>query len=456
MGDFYGQTTIHPLGLTAVLMLGVLMLLLPRRFAVIPMIVMACFIAPAQRIVILGADFNLLRIMVVFGFLRLLLRNEFQGLVMRPMDWVVITWVTTSTAAFTLLFGTTEALVNRLGFAFDALGMYFLFRCLIQGWSDLDSFVRVVILISVPVAIFFLLERSTGRNLFSVFGGVPEMTLVREGRMRCQGAFAHPILAGCFWAVMVPLIASRWWHGGIDRLLCAVGLCTALIIIYCCGSSTPVSALILAGLGMLMYSVRNYMRCIRWGLLLTVIGLHLVMLKPVWHLVGRLDFVGGSTGYHRYLLIDCAIRHVGDWWLVGIVSTAGWGDGLDDVTNQYVLEGVRGGLLTVVLFVVMISLTFAAAGRLWRMAPDAIRRHDAWSLGVVVFVHVMNFIGVSYFGQIQLLWYFALAAVTSLAGAQVPVLRRQPARHGEQRYTRAHLVRSPQGTASQGTLSGLG
>ena len=42
----------------------------------------------------------------------------------------------------------------------------------------------------------------------AAMGGVPEITVVREGRLRCQGAFAHPILAGCFWAEQLPLIAA--------------------------------------------------------------------------------------------------------------------------------------------------------------------------------------------------------------------------------------------------------
>ena len=59
--------------------------------------------------------------------------------------------------------------------------MYFLFRCLVRTWEDVDRVVLGFIVISVPVAIFFLIERSTGRNLFAMFGGVPLITDIRDG-----------------------------------------------------------------------------------------------------------------------------------------------------------------------------------------------------------------------------------------------------------------------------------
>ena len=59
--EFHGQTTIHPLGLGLALLMGVLVLTVPRRYATWPVFALACFVASAQRIVIVGADFTLLR-----------------------------------------------------------------------------------------------------------------------------------------------------------------------------------------------------------------------------------------------------------------------------------------------------------------------------------------------------------------------------------------------------------
>ena len=70
--DFHGQTVLNPIGLVAIIVLGTAMLLLPRRYAVWPMIIMSCFVAPAQRIAVFTLNFDLLRIMVIFGTARLL------------------------------------------------------------------------------------------------------------------------------------------------------------------------------------------------------------------------------------------------------------------------------------------------------------------------------------------------------------------------------------------------
>ncbi len=427
--DYVGQTTLHPLGLVLTLACGFAMLFLPRRYAIWPMILMACFVAPAQRVVVFSLNFTLLRLLVVFGWLRVLTRNEVTAFEWKTLDHVMIAYSGTRMFAFTVLWGTADALKNQLGVAFDTLGMYFLFRCLIREWDDITQTVRAFILVSIPVCLAFLAERASGKNAFAFFGGVPEVTMVRAGRLRCQGAFAHPILAGCFWAALMPLIAARWWTAARERLWAIVGLGTCGVIVICCASGTPVMAVMSGLTAGGFFVLRHHMRLVRWGIVLTLISLHLVMKAPVWHLVSRVDVVAGNTGYHRYMLIDQAIRRVGEWWLLGTTSTAHWFWGAQDVTNQYVLEGAHGGLLTLALFIAAIVLAFRGVGWLWRAAGEhAGRAAMAWALGVSLFVHCMNFLGVSYFGQISFVWYLLLAMIGSVSPLAGPVSAAAPQR----------------------------
>ncbi|MBI1849676.1 MAG: hypothetical protein HYR85_04980 [Planctomycetes bacterium] len=414
--EYDNTTTLHPLGLAAVLVLGFTMLVVPRRFALVPMILMACFIAPAQRIVLFTLDFDLLRVMVVCGFMRLVFRGEMQGLTWKPIDTMIVLWAGATTVAYTALHGAFSDLVYILGVMFDSLGMYFLFRFLLREWRDFDRVILAFTLVSIPVAIAFLVEKTTGRNAFSVFGGVPEITVVREGRLRCQGAFAHPILAGCFWAGLLPLVIARGFQGKAATVLAAIGVAASAIVIVTCSSSTPVTACLFAAVGLVAWLARRWMRLVRWGLLAGLIGLHLVMKQPVWHLLARVDVVDGSTGYHRFLLIDQTIRNFGEWFVAGTLDTEHWGDGLFDVTNQFVLEAVRGGLVGLVLFVIVISLGFQAVGRAWRALPGPPWKVAiAWALGASLFVHVTNFLAVSYFGQIIFVWNLVLAMIATLA-----------------------------------------
>ena len=353
---------------------------------------------------------------MLFGWARLVMRNEIGGFRWRWIDGVLIAWAASSTLFYTLQWQTGSALINRLGVSFDAIGGYFFLRCLVRSWADVTRLAMALAICGILVACLFAVEKLTGQNMFGRMGGVPEITRVRNGRLRCQGAFSHPILAGCFWAAAMPIVVSLWWGVKKWRALAVFGGVSSLLIVFFCSSSTPVMAVAAAALGGAMFVARNYMRFVQVGVICALFGLHLIMNKPVWHLIARIDIVGGSTGWHRYYLVDSAIRNFGDWAIAGVKTTAHWGSGLQDVTNQYVLEGVRGGVVTLVLFVTTIVLAFGCVGAtLRRVEGDRARRALVWGIGVALFVHCMSFIAVSYFGQSTMLWYLTLALAASVA-----------------------------------------
>jgi hypothetical protein len=422
--DYFGQTVLDPLGLLAILALGTAMLLVPRRYAVWPMLVMACFVAPAQRIALFTLNFDLLRIMVLFGTARLLLRREWGSFRWNRLDTSLVLWIGWEFGATMLLYGSAEALKYESGVLYDVLGMYFLFRCLVRDRRDVEQIAKAAIAVSVPVALAFLVEYSTGHNMFAVMGGVPEITLVREGRLRCQGAFAHPILAGCFWASLVPIMALLWWRGAAQRAAAVVGVAAACVIIVMCASSTPVMAMLFVVLGACLFPFRRWIRFLRWGALATILALQLVMKAPVWQLIARIDVVSGSTGWHRFYLIDNFIKHADEWCLYGSnVGTAHWGYGQFDVTNLYVVQGLHGGLIQLGLFLTLIGLGFQAAGRIARAGRDLNDVRLGWALGISLFAHAMNFLGVSYFGQINMVWYLLLATLASLTPVKAGAVR---------------------------------
>jgi hypothetical protein len=411
--DYFDQTTVHPIGVAALGVLAALVLLVPRKWAALPFLLLACFIPSAQRVVLVGLDFTFLRLLVMAGWIRLLTRREIAATWQAP-DTVIVLWALARLAAYSLLRGDAQAVVYSTGQAFDALGLYFLFRNLIRGWPDIDRLVRVLALVAVPVALAFLLERSTGVNAFAQFGGVPEITMERDGKLRCQGAFDHPILAGCFFASFLPLLGALWWNRG--RLLAATGIGGCLVVIFACASSTPVLAVGAGVFAACLFPFRSIMRWIALGAAVALIGLHLVMKAPVWHLISRIDVVGGSTSYHRYAIIDEAIKRFPDWALIGVRGTGDWGYYMFDVTNQYVAEGVDGGALTLALFVTMLALLFARAARLWRRhARSRGLLVFSWALGVALFVHSATFFAASYFGSILVAWHLLLATIVSLS-----------------------------------------
>jgi hypothetical protein len=295
------------------------------------------------------------------------------------------------------------------------LGLYVLFRMLVRDLPDMQMVVRQFAWLVMPLALCMLYEKKTGHNLFSILGGVAPDTMVREGVLRCQGPFMHPILAGAFASASLPLFVGLWSSRAHRMLACFASL-SAVLIIWTAASSGPLLALTVGTIGLWMWRLRGHMCTVRWALGLTVLALHFAMQAPLWFLIARVGIFGGSTGYHRAILIDRAIDHFSDWWLVGTYSTENWGYYMFDVTNQYVLIGVQGGLLTLILFVAIIVRCFGAVGRAVQAFEGGrpLEQKMAWAMGASLVVHAVNYISVPYFDQSIVCWYLLLAMIATL------------------------------------------
>jgi hypothetical protein len=416
-----GTTNLDPLILIWVLVAVLLILLLPRKYVVVPFFLTALPIPLGQALVLGGVHFSMFRIVVIFGLCRVLWgeigrSSSSRRMHLNAIDKTFLWYCILSVITFTLLFSESQAFVNRLGFALDSLGTYFFLRLLFEDDMVVDRAIQVLAVVCALVALSMVNEQATGRNLFSVFGGVPEFTNVREGALRSQGPFAHAILAGVFGATTVALFIRLWWLRH-SRAFAVLGLISSAIIMLTSKSSTPLAA----GLGavgvLCMWPLRDRMRLLRWGIVCTLIGLHIVMKAPVWSLVGRFGAIGGSSGYHRYILIDNFIRRFSEWWLFGVRETSHWGYDMWDVSNQYVATGVSGGLVTFVLFLAVIVYCFKGLGRARKeaeVAGDRARALGFWALGAALFANLVAFFGITYFDQSQIAWYALLAMIAAL------------------------------------------
>jgi hypothetical protein len=413
--DFGGTTQVHPVGAAALAALMAMALLLPRRWSGLPIILLLCFIPAGQRIVIATVDFTFIRLLMMVVWVRVLVRGELHRIVWSHLDRAMVLWAAVSVVMGTALAMTLTVFLNRMGTAVDAMMVYFYFRLLIRNHRDLALLATQFLFSGFAVLAFFFVENRTQRNMFAVFGGVPAITDIRDGRLRCQGAFAHSILAGCFWACLVPFYCIRGWLTG-RWILPAAGIGAAIGIVVLCSSSTPIMAVGFGLFAAMAWFVRGSMRWYRWLIVAWLCVLHFVLMKmPVWHLLARVDIVSGSTGYHRYHLVDKFFVWFHEWWMFGTMGTGHWGHGLHDVTNQFVAEGVAGGITRLALFLWIVWLCFAGISRSLRLAAgNRYYQLASWALGTAMFMHCMNFLAVSYFEQIVIEWQLTLAAVGSL------------------------------------------
>jgi len=280
---------------------------------------------------------------------------------------------------------------------------------------------KILVIIIVPLTISVIIEKTTSRNIFSIFGGVPEVTVIRDGRLRCQGAFRHPILMGTFAATLIPLFFSLWFKNKGGKLFSMLGIICATIITFASASSGPATAYIYGIIALMVWPFRYNMRIIRWLILIALISLHMIMKAPVWFLMARLGEQIGGGGWHRAEIITQAVTHFNEWWLIGTTYTAHWmpnvlpiNPNMIDITNQFIFEGVGGGIWRMGAFIIIIIICFRELGKSNLILKDQSidLRIFSWSLGAALFTHVMSFMSVSYFDQIIVFWYLLLAIIS--------------------------------------------
>jgi hypothetical protein len=112
-------------------------------------------------------------------------------------------------------------------------------------------------------------------------------------------------------------------------------------------------------------------------------------------------------------LIDQCIRHFGDWWLFGVKSTAEWGWDMWDTANQYVSICDNSGILPFILFLAAIVYGFKFLGKARKAAGSRNQQQFFWILGAALFANAVAFFGISYWDQIQVVWYGLLAAISA-------------------------------------------
>jgi len=421
-----------PFGLAFIVTMGLLILVLPRRLAFLPFILAACYTTLGQRVIIAGQNFDLIRILLLFGWIRLLIRKECKAFDFTVIDKLIIAFAVAGVITAEILTPTTDTLTNRMGKVYNTLLTFFLFRFLIRDLDEIIFMLKITAIVILPLALSMIIEKSTQRNIFSVFGGVPEFTVIRGESLRCQGPFRHPILAGTFGATLFPLFCALWNKQIKGRIFAYIGIFASTIITVMSASSGPLMAYLASLIGLFFWPLRHKMSLVRWLLFVAIVILALVMKAPIWFLIGKLSAITGGTGWHRSVLIDQAIKHFSEWWLLGTTYTAHWAadNGLIvlpdypemvDITNQYIVIGVQGGILPLILFILIIAYGFQGLGRTRSILADQsdYRQFIPWALGSALFAHTLTFISVSYFDQMRLMWLLLLAIIALVASLSI-------------------------------------
>ncbi len=411
--EFANQTVLHPVGVGVLVLCCIYMLIARKDHAILPLLLLMLVIPSAQRVSILAMDFSFIRIGLLVVLVRMLMKRENQGVGWQKSDSLVLAYVIWGIVAYGILTASVSGFVTRAGYMLEAGGAYTVARVYVRDLPSLVRYINFLGLLSVVLASFFIFENSTGRNLFSVFGGVHEYTQMREGKLRCQGPYSHPIIAGVVWIGVLP-----WFLAlpalGYTAWRSATFVVSASIIVVLTASSTPIAGFFAVFIGIAGFFLRTRVKQVLIVFVSMLVSLQLAMSQPIWHLLARVDLVGGSTGWHRFLLIDSAFRNFTEWFVVGLLSTRHWGRGMRDITNQYILEGLRGGIISLVLFLWIFGSILR--GLINSLTGSVLPGRDwvIWMAVTVLLVNLFCFLGISYFGQAVGALFLALGVAASL------------------------------------------
>jgi hypothetical protein len=412
-GGGANETVLHPLIAVWMLIAVVLILILPRNKAVVPFLLAAFTIPLGQVILVGGLHFPVLRILILAGLARMIsssgrASNRFpRG--MNAIDVVVALWTVSGLVIVSVQWMDPQATIKFLGDFIDALGGYLVVRFLISNREAVRRAVKALAWVCVINGAFMVSEQFTRHNVLS-FLGAAEPT-IRDGHIRSEGVLGT-LYGGVFAGVLIPIFL--WlWREQKSRIVAGAGLTGATAMVYASYASTSVMAYA-AGLGGLgFWLLRGRMRIVRWAIVAMLVGLHLVMNGPVWSLIEHVDMTRGSSSYHRYMLIDTLIRHFGEWWLFGTRNNASWGWQMWDTCNQFVAVAVTGGLLTLILYIMILKRSFAVLGKARKRARGNHRQEwFLWCLGSCLFANVVAQFGINYMVQLQLLLFVLLAYIS--------------------------------------------
>ncbi len=407
-------TILHPAVAVGMLVAIVLILALPRKKVITPFL-LAFFTIPTSEVLVLGGvHLTMLQILILTVLARMAAfrgspsEKRFAG-GFNALDKVVVLWSSLELITFCLQFMEAQAWIRGLAGLIESLGGYLAARFLIPDREALRRTIKVMAAICVIQGACMVSEQFTHQNVFSFLGKLPPP--IRDGHVRSEGTMGS-LYGGVFAGVLIPLFLWLWTERKSRMAACA-GLAGATAMVWASHASTPWMAYGASLFGLGFWPLRKHMRMVRQGLVATLVGLHLVMHGPVWSLIEKIDLTGGSSSYHRYMLVDNCIRHFSDWWLLGYKHYGDWGFDMWDVCNQFVVAAVTGGLVTLVLYITIFSRSFGAIGTA-RRRVNGDRRQEwlLWCLGADLFANVVSSFGINYMTELMMSFFPLLACIS--------------------------------------------
>lgn len=386
---------------------------------------------PVYLVVQLGTlDISLARIVVTILLLRCLLNARIRA----KFKWCSLDWWVTFGAIANLCIALAawkmpmmKSLENEAGHLIDTYFAYLAARLCLTDYKAIVTSVKWIAIALVPLAMLGVIESYTGWGpyyklvKYCPWQQVSEPTLnIRSGFYRAIGPFSHPILFGAAFAMFLPMVYWLRHQGGSWRTMSYIIIGILAIGALSSMSSGPVMMLIFATCFLLLERHKNYVKPILILIAVSCVLVQVLSNRTFYHvLASYADPIGGS-GWHRAMLLDMAIKHFSEWWLVGYgQQDPGWGAALGmtwtDITNHYLVAGVKYGMLGVIALCGVLIVSVRMLIRLYKSNRSPLLMSWYWAMGSVIVAFIISFNAFHLFGQANTLFYCILGFVGSSA-----------------------------------------
>ena len=415
--------------LTIALILSVLVIALRPKYALVAYIVGLLWYPSYLAVSIGTIDILVGRFVVVV----LLLRCLFDDKIRTKFKWCRLdTLVTLSMVVYigayfiTLVNPLSATIENRGGFLMDTWCAYMAARFIVTDRTKLISIIKCISIALVPLAILGVIESVTGWQPFAPlwrfspwFTGREFVVERRFGFARAYGPFSHSILFGGGFAMFLPLIfylrhEKNDWRS-FAYIISGIALLGALSSM----SSGPWVMVMVVIFCLMMERHEHLVKPLFIFMIISCIILGIASNRPFYHVIASWANPLGGEGWHRAQLIDVAIDKFDEWWLVGYGDKdPGWGEyfgmGITDVTNEYILKGVKYGIFGVIALCAVLAKAFQNLISTYRKQRHPVTKSLCWAFGSLLFSVSVAWMSVSFFGQLSTLAYCSLGMIGSV------------------------------------------
>jgi hypothetical protein len=416
----------------AIVILLVLAILLPRKYIIAPIMICVCYMNSSPGLIIGPAHLPPIRMLILLSLIRETIRGQIKPR-WNKLDQAFFFYSVWIALAYYLREQTFVAFNFLIGTAIDVTGGYTLARICISTQEDILFYLKTYAFIMIPFAVEMLIEQSKHFCIFS-YVGAPVTSYIRNGRYRAYGTFS-PIISGTFGAIGAILTIPLAIISSKSKVTYFIAVFAGVVITFAGATSGAIMTLFYGLIALGCWYIRFQMKYIRIAAVFMIIILSLFMKAPIWYLIAKISDVLGGTGYHRAKIIDQAIRYFGEWWLCGISKTGYWmpyelGDGNADITNQFLMQGVNGGIVPMILYILIVVRAFKFIGIGMKNAQVLSNKEQLiiWGLGCTLFGHVATFFNVSYYNGFRVLFNIHLAVICLLS---LPIPNKDPLLHSD-------------------------